>query len=84
LTFIGTSFLRIDKKGQKATGTTNEKGVYKLTTFGKKGALCGKYKVIIVHSALPAKYRSEKTTPFEMTVVAKVKNTADFELQKER
>jgi uncharacterized protein (TIGR03067 family) len=82
-------FVPVDKKGQKATGTTNKNGEYKLTTHGKKGALSGKYKVIITkdiqgNPVLPARYRSEKTTPFEATVVAKGQNTVDFKLQRER
>src|SRR5262249_15945648 len=32
-------FVPVKKGGQKATGTTNQKGEYQLTTLGKKGAL---------------------------------------------
>jgi uncharacterized protein (TIGR03067 family) len=55
-------FVPVDKGGQKATGTTNEEGKYKLKTLGKKGGVRpGKYRVVISakrggRSIVPARY----------------------------
>jgi uncharacterized protein (TIGR03067 family) len=82
-------FVPVNKGGQKATGTTNAKGEYKLTTKGKKGALPGDYKVVITKmvggkSVLPDKYGSEKTTPLKVSVVANGRNTFEIELTSRR
>jgi uncharacterized protein (TIGR03067 family) len=55
-------FVPLDKGGQRAMGTTDENGDYKLTTGGKKeGVVPGKYRVVISKkvggkSILPARY----------------------------
>jgi hypothetical protein len=77
-------FVPLEKGGQKATATTNEKGVFafaiqKKKERGKEGILPGKYKIVVTKevsgkSVLPAKYGSEKTTPFTLEVVAGVGN----------
>jgi hypothetical protein len=78
-------FVPVNKKGQKATGTTNEDGTFELTTGRKKGALPGEYKIVITKkvagkSVLRAEYGAEKTTPLKFTV-NEGRNTIDIELK---
>jgi hypothetical protein len=78
-------FVPVNKKGQKATGTTNEDGTFELTTGRKKGAFPGEYKIVITKkvagkSVLRAEYGAEKTTPLKFTV-AEGRNTIDIHLK---
>jgi hypothetical protein len=59
--------------GQKATGTTEKDGTFKLTTGGKEAALPGEYKIVITKevagkSFLPARYGSENTTDIKVAL----------------
>ena len=79
-------FVPVDKKGQKAMGTTHEDGTFELTTGGnKKDVHPGVYKVLVTKkvagkSVLRAEYGSEKTTPLNFTVY-KGRNQFDIQLK---
>jgi hypothetical protein len=79
-------FVPMAKGGQKATGTTDEKGRYQLATQGNKAAIRpGEYKVVITKtvsgkSLLPAKYSSAEKTALTCKV-GEGENTFDFALK---
>jgi uncharacterized protein (TIGR03067 family) len=77
-------FVPVDKGGQRATGTTDQDGKYKLTTLGKKaGVRPGRYKVVISKKeggkvVVPDKYGSEKATLLRIEVPPDGSSNVDF------
>lgn len=58
----------------EATGSIDSNGEFRLTTRGKPGAYCGRYRVLVnemgnnMRSVLPERYTSPNKTPFRITI----------------
>jgi uncharacterized protein (TIGR03067 family) len=80
-------FVPVDKRGQKATGITNDNGEYILKTLGtKRGVLLGKYRVAISKkvggkSVLPARYGPGGKGQLDFEVPSGGTDMADFSLK---
>jgi hypothetical protein len=80
------TFQPVDKKGNMATGKTDEAGNYVLRTADADGALPGKYKVTVsvtrgTRELIPAQYSDKEKTSLEVAVVAGNANEINLELK---